>query len=98
MKTSIVLGLFALMVVAAPVMAEENATFLALKDLPEQEQAVDQVQPLTDTELATIEGGQVCVLCTGINAAIPVNAAVLNVTAGDFNQTATTAAQTITFQ
>ena len=102
MKTSVVLGLFALMVVAAPVMAEENATFLALKDLPGQaqavDQAVDQVQPLTDTELATIEGGQVCVLCTGINAAIPVNPAVLNVTAGDFNQTATTGAQTITFQ
>ena len=98
MKTSVVLGLFALMVVAAPVMAEENATFLALKDLPEQEQAVDQVQPLADTELATIEGGQVCILCTGINAAIPVNAAVGNITGGGFTQTATTAAQTITFQ
>jgi hypothetical protein len=73
MKTSVVLGLFALMVVAAPVMAEENATFLALKDLPQQAQAVDQVQPLTDTELATIEGGQVCILCTGVNAAVPVN-------------------------
>ena len=41
MKTSIVPGLFAVMVVAAPVMAEENASFLALKDLLEQEQAVD---------------------------------------------------------
>ena len=98
MKTSVVLGLFALMVLAAPVMAEENATFLALKDLPEQEQAVDQVQPLTDTELATIEGGQVCILCTGVNAAVPVNLALLNVTEGDFNQTATTGRQTITFQ
>ena len=98
MKTSVVLGLFALMVVAAPVMAEENATFLALKNLPGQEQAVDQVQPLADTELAAIEGGQVCVLCTGVNAAVPVNAAVLNITGGNFNQTATTAEQTITFQ
>ena len=99
MKTSVVLGLFALMVVAAPVMAEENATFLALKDLPEQEQAVDQVQPLTDTELATIEGGQgVCVLCTGANVAVPLNLALGNITGRDFNQTATTAAQTITFQ
>ena len=98
MKTSIVLGLFALMVVAAPVMAEENATFLALKDLPAQAQAVDQVQPLADTELATIEGGQVCIACTGINAALPINAAVGNITGGSFTQTATTAAQTITFQ
>ena len=102
MKTSIVLGLFALMVVAAPVMAEENATFLTLKDLPGQaqavDQAVDQVQPLTDTELATIEGGQVCIACTGINAALPINAAVGNITGGNFAQTATTAAQTITFQ
>jgi hypothetical protein len=98
MKTSVVLGLFALMVVAAPVMAEENATFLALKDLPEQEQAVDQVQPLADTELATIEGGQVCIACTGINAALPINAAVGNITGGNFGQTATTDVQTITFQ
>jgi hypothetical protein len=98
MKTSVVLGLFALMVVAAPVMAEENATFLALKDLPGQEQAVDQLQPLADTELATIEGGQVCILCTGINAALPINAAVGNITGGNFNQTATTAEQIVTFQ
>src|SRR5919107_484313 len=98
MKTSIVLGIFALMVVAAPVMAEENATFLALKNLPEQAQAVDQVQPLTDTELATIEGGQVCVLCTGVNLAVPLNLALLNVTGGDFSQRAETGRQTITFQ
>ena len=98
MKTSIVLGLFALMVVAAPVMAEENATFLALKDLPQQEQAVDQVQPLADTELAAIEGGQVCILCTGTNLAVPLNLGLLNVTGGNFAQTATTAPQTITFQ
>ena len=98
MKTSVVLGLFALMVVAAPVMAEENATFLALKDLPEQEQAVDQVQPLADTELATIEGGQVCILCTGANLAVPLNLALGNVTGGNFGQTATTDVQTITFQ
>ncbi len=98
MKTSVVLGLFALMVLAAPVMAEENATFLALKDLPEQEQAVDQVQPLADTELATIEGGQVCLICLGTNLAVPLNLAALNVTGGDFGQTATTAPQTVTFQ
>ena len=98
MKTSVVLGLFALMVVAAPVMAEENATFLALKNLPGQAQAVDLVQPLTDTELATIEGGQVCLVCTGINAALPINIAALNITGGNFGQTATTAPQTVTFQ
>ena len=98
MKTSVVLGLFALMVVVAPVMAEENATFLALKDLPQQEQAIDQVQPLADTELATIEGGQVCLICLGTNLAVPLNLGLLNVTGGDFGQTATTAAQTITFQ
>ncbi len=98
MKTSVVLGLFALMVVAAPVMAEENATFLALKDLPEQEQAVDQVQPLADTELATIEGGQVCIACTGLNAAVPLNVSALNITGGNFGQTATTATQSVTFQ
>ena len=98
MKSSVGLGLFALMVLAAPVMAEENATFLALKDLPQQEQAVDQVQPLADTELATIEGGQVCILCTGTNLAVPLNLGLLNVTGGDFGQTATTAPQAVTFQ
>ena len=98
MKTSVVLGLFALMVVTAPVMAEENATFLALKDLPEQEQAVDQVQPLADTELAMIEGGQVCLICLGTNLSIPINLAALNVTGGDFTQGATTAPQNILFQ
>ena len=102
MKTSIVLGLFALMVVAAPVMAEENASFLALKDLPEQAQAVDQavdlVQPLTDTELATIEGGQVCILCTGTNLAVPLNLGILNITGGDFGQTAGTGPQSAIFQ
>jgi bacteriocin-like protein len=98
MKTSVVLGLFALMVLAAPVMAEENATFLALKDLPGQEQAVDLVQPLTDTELATIEGGQVCLICLGTNLAVPVNLAALNVTGGDFAQGASTGPQTTLFQ
>ena len=102
MKTSVVVGLFALMVVAAPVMAEENASFLALKNLPEQAQAVDQavdpVQSLTDTELAAIEGGQVCVLCTGANVAVPLNLAILNVTGGNFDQTAQTGNQTIRFQ
>src|ERR671917_2532537 len=98
MKTSVVLGLFALMVLAAPVMAEENATFLALKHLPQQKQAVDQVQPLADTELATIEGGQVCLICLGTNLALPINLAALNVTGGDFAQGATTAPQSIGFQ
>ena len=86
------------MVVAAPVMAEENATFLALKDLPEQEQAVDQVQPLADTELATIEGGQVCLICLGTNLAVPLNLAALNVTGGNFEQGAATAPQLVGFQ
>ena len=58
MKTSVVLGLFALMVVAAPVMAEENASFLALKDLPERPGALSGLTPLNESELAAIEGGQ----------------------------------------
>ena len=90
------------MVVAAPVMAEESATFLTLKDMPGQaqavDQAVDQVQPLTDTELATIEGGQVCLICLGTNLSIPINLAALNVTGGDFAQGAATAPQNILFQ
>ena len=58
MKTSVVLGLFALMVLAAPVMAEENATFLALKDLPQRSGALSGLTPLNESELAAIEGGQ----------------------------------------
>ncbi len=58
MKTSVVLGLVALMVVAAPVMAEENATFLALKDLPERPGSLSGLTPLNESELAAIEGSQ----------------------------------------
>jgi hypothetical protein len=46
------------MVVAAPVMAEENASFLALKDLPERPGALSGLTPLNESELAAIEGGQ----------------------------------------
>ena len=56
MKTSVVLGLFALMVVAAPVMAEENASFLALEDLPERSGSLSVLIPLNESELAAIEG------------------------------------------
>ena len=56
MKTSVVLGLFALMVVAAPVMAEENATLLALNDLPERPGALSGLTPLNESEFAAIEG------------------------------------------
>ena len=58
MKTSIVLGLFALMVVAAPVMAEENVTFPALEDLPERPGSLSGLTLLNESELAAIEGQQ----------------------------------------
>ena len=81
MKTSIVLGLFALMVVAAPVMAEENATFPALKDLPERPGSLSVLTPLNESELAAIEGQQadlVQMLIQVLGSAVPSIEALLN--------------------
>jgi hypothetical protein len=97
MKQMLFTGFVTAMLMAGPAMAMENETFFAMKHVAGDGQTrsgdVHQMAQLSDQELSTVEGGDICVVCANVAAA--VNAAVLNITGGDFNQTAYTGPQSL---
>jgi bacteriocin-like protein len=85
-KLSIISIVFALVLSIVPAMAasdesisgKEPATFHALSRMPSGKHAA--LSPLTDNQLASIEGGGSCFVCTGVNIAVlvPINISVLS--------------------
>ena len=86
-KLSIISILLALVLSIVPAMAASDesssgktpATFHALSKMPSGERAA--LPPLADEQLASIEGGWICLVCTGVNIAVivPINISVLSI-------------------
>ena len=85
-KLSIISIVLALVLSIVPAMAASDesisgkapATFHALSRMPSGQPAA--LSPLTDNQLASIEGGGSCFVCTGVNIAVlvPINISVLS--------------------
>jgi len=77
-KLSIISIVLALVLSIGPAMAASDesisgqtpATFQALSRMPSGKRAA--FTPLTDDQLASIEGGRSCFVCNGVNIAVPV--------------------------
>ena len=98
MKHLIVAGFMSVTLMAMPALAAESDTFFAMKQVEGHEQSassgVSGPGQLSDQELSTVEGGDdICAVCANVAAA--VNAAVLNITDGNFTQVATTGSQSV---
>jgi hypothetical protein len=96
MKHFVVTAILSSTLMAMPVMAQEHDSFFALKHIQAQQETVaphghQSVAKLTDQELSTVEGGDICLVCPNVAAA--VNLALLNITGNDFTQTASTGSQ-----
>lgn len=85
-KLSMISTLLALVLSIVPAMAASDASssgktpasFHALSRMPSGERTA--LPPLTDDQLASIEGEWVCFVCTGVNIAVivPINISVLS--------------------